>query len=184
MIGANTFNLQADKKTVFIFGGSQGSEALNRCTSAMIDDLQNVQVLWQTGSSNINKYIHHDAENVRVLPYIDDMQSAYALSDLALSRAGALTISELTACGLPGFLVPLPSAAADHQTHNARSMVDGGAAVMLSEKELDPGETASRILSHLNDDDTLFSMAHKSKNLGKPEAAKVIVDCILEKVKA
>ncbi|HBN45888.1 MAG TPA: glycosyltransferase [Candidatus Marinimicrobia bacterium] len=182
MTSAKTFNLNADKKTLLVFGGSQGSEALNQCTAGMVHNLDDTQVLWQTGSGNFKKYDNYESNTVRVLPYIDDMQSAYALADLSFSRAGALTIAELAACGLPGVLVPLPSAAADHQTHNARSMAAAGAAEMIPEKELDPAKTAGRILSMLNDENTLFHMAHKSKNLGKPQAAKVIVDLILEKV--
>lgn len=182
MTAATTFNLNANKKTLFVFGGSQGSEALNQCTAGMLQNIEDVQVLWQTGLGNIKKYENLESENVRVLSYVDDMQSAYALADLSFSRAGALTIAELTACGLPGVLVPLPSAAADHQTHNARSIAAAGAAKMIPEKELDPVNTAGRIIALLHDEKKLFNMAHKSKNLGKPQSAKMIVDLILEKV--
>ena len=112
------------------------------------------------------------------------MRSAYALSDLTFSRAGALTIAELTACGLPSILVPLPSAAADHQTHNARSMTNAGAAELIPEAELDPRLTANKISSLINNENVLNEMAYKSTSLGKPDATKVIVDHILEKVRA
>ena len=184
MIARKAFNLIADKKTLFVFGGSQGSEALNQCTSRMIEQLDNIQVLWQTGKHNFDKYKQFESETVRIVPFIDDMRSAYALSDLTFSRAGALTIAELTACGLPSILVPLPSAAADHQTHNAQSMTDTGAAELILEAELDPRLTANKISSLINNENVLNEMAYKSKSLGKPDATKVIVDHILEKVRA
>ena len=184
MIARKAFNLIADKKTLFVFGGSQGSEALNQCTSGMIEQLDNIQVLWQTGKHDFDQYKQFESETVRIVPFIDDMRSAYALTDLTFSRAGALTIAELTACGLPSILVPLPSAAADHQTHNAQSMTDTGAAELILEAELDPRLTANKISSLINNENVLNEMAYKSKSLGKPEATKVIVDYILKKVNA
>ncbi len=184
MTAATTFNLNANKKMLFVFGGSQGSEALNQCTAGMLHNLEDIQVLWQTGPNNIKKYENLESDNVRVLPYVDDMQSAYALADLSFSRAGALTIAELTACGLPGVLVPLPSAAADHQTHNARSMAEAGAAEIIPEKDLNPSSTAEKITAIMKNDKILNSMNQQSKNLGKPQATKMIVELILEKVNA
>ena len=182
MTAAQLFDLNADKKTLFIFGGSQGSEALNKCTKGMINYLNEVQLLWQTGKSNIDQYEQFETDSVRVVPFIDDMKSAYALSDLSFSRAGALTIAELTSCGLPSILVPLPSAAADHQTHNGQSMVDAGAAELIPEAELDSKKTSEKIVSLMNDENALNKMTSKSKQLGKPNAVNVIVDQIMEKV--
>lgn len=182
MTAGHLFDLNTDKKTLFVFGGSQGSEALNRCTKNMLKFLDNVQLLWQTGKNNIEKYKQFETDSVRVMPFINDMKSAYALSDLSFSRAGALTIAELTACGLPAILVPLPSAAADHQTHNAQSMVDGGAAALIPETELEVKRTSEKIMSLLNNEKTLNDMSSKSKELGKPNAVNIIVDHILEKV--
>lgn len=184
MTAANTFKLDENKKTLFIFGGSQGSEALNQCVSGMISHFENISILWQTGKNNIEKYRQFESDTVRVLPFIDDMKSAYALSDLVFSRSGALTIAELTACGLPSILVPLPSAAADHQTHNARSLADDGVAQMISETDLDSKTTSEKLSTLMKDEHKLNEMAIKSKNLGKPEAAKVIVRKMLERVNA
>ncbi|MBC8322305.1 MAG: hypothetical protein H8E70_01915 [Candidatus Marinimicrobia bacterium] len=184
MTASQLFDLNADKKTLFVFGGSQGAEALNQYTKDMIEYLENVQLLWQTGKNNIEKYKQFESDSVRVLPFIDDMKSAYALSDLSISRAGALTIAELTACGLPSILVPLPSAAANHQTHNAQSMVDAGAAELISEAELDSKNTSKKIMLLLTDENALNAMSATSIQLGKPDAVNVIVDHILEKVNA
>ena len=184
MTASNIFKLDQNKKTLFIFGGSQGSEALNQCISEMISNFENLSVLWQTGKNNIEKYKQFESDTVRVLPFIEDMKSAYALSDLVFSRSGALTIAELTACGLPSILVPLPSAAADHQTHNARSLADDGAAEMISETDLDSKTTSEKISTLMKDEHKLNEMAVKSKNLGKPDAVKVIVRKMLERVNA
>ncbi len=182
MTAAQLFDLNTDKKTIFMFGGSQGSEALNGCTKEMIGHLKDVQLLWQTGKNNIEKYKQFESDSVRVLPFIDDMKSAYALSDLSFSRAGALTIAELTACGLPSILVPLPSAAAGHQAHNAQSMVNAGAAELIPEAELDSKKISEIIVSLMNDEKTLNEMSLKSKELSKPNAVNDIVDHILKKV--
>lgn len=184
MTAMTKFDLKSGMKTLFVFGGSQGSEALNTCMEKMVNVLENVQVIWQTGKNNFHKYEHFNSGSVRVLPFIDDMPSAYALSDLTLSRAGALTIAELTACGKPGVYVPLPTAAADHQTHNACSIANAGAGELVHETELAPEKTAQLITNIISDDDRLYHMAHSAKNLGKPEATKMIVDTILEKVLA
>jgi UDP-N-acetylglucosamine--N-acetylmuramyl-(pentapeptide) pyrophosphoryl-undecaprenol N-acetylglucosamine transferase len=184
MTAANTFDLDGHNKTLFVFGGSQGSEALNQCVAGMIGHFDTISVLWQTGKHNIEKYKQYASKTVRVLPFIDDMKSAYALSDLVFSRSGALTIAELTACGLPSILVPFPSAAADHQTHNARSLADAGAAEMVPESELDTDIMSGKISTLIHNENALNEMAVKSKRLGKPDAAKVIVNKILEQVRA
>ncbi len=184
MTALNQFDLMNDKKTLFIFGGSQGSAAINRCVSEIVNELNDIQVLWQTGSNQYEQFKHHEAESVRVRPFIDDMKSAYVLADLTVSRAGALTIAELTACGLPSVLIPLPSAAADHQTHNAKSLEEKGAAKMLPESEMRSENLHVLITQLLKNEDALNKMSEKSKALGKPEAVSVIVDHILERVGA
>ncbi|HDY75495.1 MAG TPA: hypothetical protein ENH49_03120 [Candidatus Marinimicrobia bacterium] len=182
MTALKQFDLMDDKKTLFIFGGSQGSAAINRSVSNMVDELNDFQVLWQTGNNHYEELKHHETESVRIRPFIDDMKSAYALADLTVSRAGALTIAELTACGLPSVLIPFPSAAADHQTHNAKALEEQGAAKMLPESEMDSTNLSVLINHLLNNEHTLNTMSERSKALGKPEAVSVIVDHILERV--
>lgn len=184
MNASTHFELKSDQKTVFIFGGSQGSEALNNVVAKMVNEICDIQVLWQTGNDHYQKYDHLNSKSIRVKPFIDDMSSAFALADLSLSRAGALTIAELTACGVPSIFVPLPSAAADHQTHNARSVVNAGAGEIIPESELDPTKTSELIHTVLNDQSRLDEMSNHSKQLGRTDAASVIVDTILEKVDA
>ncbi|MCH7762548.1 MAG: hypothetical protein IIB95_02250 [Candidatus Marinimicrobia bacterium] len=184
MTALKQFDLMDDKKTLFIFGGSQGSAAINRCVSDMVNELNDIQVLWQTGTSHYEQLKHHETESIRIKPFIDDMKSAYALADLTLSRAGALTIAEITVCGLPSVLIPLPSAAADHQTHNAKALEEQGAAKMLPESEMGSKNLTVLINNLLNNEHTLNKMSKSSKAFGKPEAVSVIVDHILEKVGA
>ncbi len=182
MNAASHFELKSDKKTLFIFGGSQGSEALNHVTKDLVNNLEGIQILWQTGSDHYVKYDHLNSNSVRVKPFIDDMSSAYALADLSMSRSGALTIAELTACGVPSIFIPFPSAAADHQTHNARSVASKGAAVIIPESELDSLSTSDQIKKLINEPEILNQMSNQSRSLGALNAAKEIVDAILDKL--
>jgi len=186
MKAAQEFQLNANKKTLFIFGGSQGSATLNRCATQLIETLpsQDIQLLWQTGIAHYYHYKHLESSQVTILPYVENMPAAYALSDLVLSRAGALTLSEITVCGKPSVLIPLPFAAGDHQTKNAQSLVEAGAAVMVSEKELSSEIITNAILELLQDQERLEEMAKVALQLGKPQATEAIVDLILELAKS
>jgi len=184
MTALKEYDLMDDKKTLFIFGGSQGSAAINRSAKGMVKELNDIQVLWQTGTRQYEQLKHHESESVRVRPFIDDMKNAYAMADLTLSRSGAITIAEITACGLPSVLIPLPSSAADHQTHNAKALEEKGAAKMLPESKMDSKNLTVLINELINNEHTLNTMSENSKAFGKPEAVSVIVDHILEKVGA
>ncbi len=184
MQALQTFNLNAQKKTLFIIGGSQGSTAINECVAEMITHLSSIQILWQTGAHNYDTFKHFYSENVKVLPYVNEMPSVYAVADLTLSRAGALTLAELTACGLPCILVPLPTAAANHQQNNAAELVHTGAAISVEQSELNAEYLAKKIISLIHDCGTLTQMSEASLALGKPEATSVIVDHILERINA
>ncbi|SVB86900.1 uncharacterized protein METZ01_LOCUS239754, partial [marine metagenome] len=107
------YNLDEHKKTVFIFGGSQGSAFLNKAISRIINRFDNntIQVLWQTGDNEYNNYKKYMSGSIKVTPFINDMASAYTLSDLVVCRSGALTLSEVTACGKPSILIPFAAAA-------------------------------------------------------------------------
>lgn len=182
MNAAKEFQLNETKKTLFIFGGSQGSATLNRCATQLAESLpqQDRQILWQTGIAHYYRYKHLESSRIKILPYVENMPAAYALSDLVLSRAGALTLSEITVCGKPSVLIPLPFAAGDHQTKNAQSLVEAGAAMMIPEKKLSAELITDTILKLLQDDDRLVEMARAASQLGKPQATEAIVDLILE----
>ncbi|MBC8215065.1 MAG: undecaprenyldiphospho-muramoylpentapeptide beta-N-acetylglucosaminyltransferase [Candidatus Marinimicrobia bacterium] len=177
----STFNLNPEKRTVFLFGGSQGSAALNKVMNKAVEILskKEIQVLWQTGHWQYQEYRHHDSDMVRVLPFIDHMAEAYALADIIISRAGALTLSEITLCGKPSILVPFPAAAGDHQMKNAQSLIHENAAVMIEESALSATELSHMVMKLFQKKGALQTMATHSTSLGKPDATESIVNHIL-----
>ncbi|UCC45056.1 MAG: undecaprenyldiphospho-muramoylpentapeptide beta-N-acetylglucosaminyltransferase [Candidatus Zixiibacteriota bacterium] len=137
-----SFGLDLDKKTILILGGSQGARALNK---AILDSLmsgelpEEYQLLWQTGKGDYTDVIATAGDMVQnhaLFPFENRMAQVLAAADLAISRAGALTIAELQACGVPAILVPYPHAAGDHQRQNASDCADDGCAVMIEQHEL------------------------------------------------
>lgn len=180
--GIKKFNLKADKKTVFILGGSQGSKRINEAIkegTSYLKQFNDIQLLWQTGSKNFEEiadFMKGIKLTTTVLPFIQDMAQAYAATDLLVCRAGALTLSEVTACGKPSILIPYPFAAADHQRYNALFLKEKGAAEVIFEKEL-KGENLTRlIIELLKDENRLRRIATNAKALAKPLAASQIVD--------
>lgn len=174
------FGLEQDKRTIFIFGGSQGARAVNRVLLQCLDSLKSeCQILWQTGErdfSEVSQKAKAVGARCSIHPFIQDMGSAYASADLVISRAGALTLAEITACGKPSILIPYPFAAADHQRRNAEVMQKAGAASVILERELTPGRLAGEILCLLSDESKLSRMAEKSRKLGRPHASVRLVD--------
>ena len=178
------FNLQRDKCTLFIFGGSQGAHAINQIVLKSLDRLlenENLQILWATGTADfveIKKHSASSSNRVSVQKYIDDMPAAYAAANLAVCRSGASTLSEIAICGLPAILIPYPYSAAGHQLFNAQSVADAGAAVLLQEATL----TESIFLNTINDlirnRQKLEDMRQAQFKLARPQAAKDIVAAI------
>ncbi len=176
------FNLESDKKTVFILGGSQGSKAIN---DALLDGLdllekeKDIQILWQTGKSDylrIKDMVKVYKSKISVLSFIENMSEAYKVSDLLVSRAGALTLAEILCCGKPALLIPYPFAASDHQRHNAESLKKGGAAEIILQKDLNGRTLFKIVLELLKDEQRLKKMAEASKRLSQPEATSYLVD--------
>ena len=177
------FNLSENKKTLFIFGGSQGSRFLNDSLLKIIREInfKNIQIIWQTGDKDFRKYNSLINKNLKIVPFINDMASAYALSDLVVCRSGALTLSELTACGKPSILIPFAAAAGNHQLKNAIALEKNKAAVIIEEKDLSNQILLSTINNLINNDATLKKMSKASKSLGNPHATKTIVDSLFER---
>ena len=157
----NSFHLQEGKKVVLVFGGSLGAASINRAIREMLlkDGLpQGYQLLWQTGMNEfeaVRRFIsENNIKNVQPFPFINEMQRAYALADFAVCRAGAMTLSELAAAGMPAVLVPYPYAAGDHQYKNARTLQKRKAAMVVKD---DSGlaENLSRALHELAGDESL-----------------------------
>lgn len=180
------FGLSPQRMTLLVFGGSQGAQALNAAVLGSLSELfarVDLQVLWSTGKgdfAHISKAVEPFGERVRVLPFIDDMEGAYRAADLAVTRSGALTLAELTLCGLPAVLVPFPYAAANHQEANARALEACGAALVILQKSLTPNVLTETVGALLCDAHRRARMSEAAKKAAFPHAARDIVDSILE----
>lgn len=185
-IGCDVFQLDSSLQTIFLFGGSQGSVHLNNAICSILDifDKNNIQLLWQTGKKNYSSLKHLETEKIKIKPYIKEMNLAYAISDLVISRAGALTLSELLVCGMPSILLPLPTATADHQAKNAETIMRAGAAIMINQNNMDNNILGNIILELMKDKNKLSKMRKNALQLAKPNATKNIVKKILEVAQA
>lgn len=169
------------ERVVLAFGGSQGARPLNDAIAALLDAglPAGVLLIWGTGQGSYERYARYESERVRVRPYLAPIQGAYAAADLALTRAGALTVAELCAWGIPSLLVPLPTAAADHQRANARALEGAGAALVLEQSELSAARLGSALADLLRDSTQLGRMAESATSRGRPDAAERIATRIL-----
>lgn len=177
--GYRSFEIEKKKKVCLLVGGSLGARTLNRCFMEGLEklDREDLVVLWQCG-----KYYHSEVEsrvkasglgNIRVMPFISRMDLAYGVADIIVSRAGALTISELCIVGKPAILVPSPNVAEDHQTHNAASLTEKNAALMISDDEA--GEKlVDRMLALLEDEAEQKELSKNIKQLGIGDASERI----------
>ncbi|QZT36279.1 undecaprenyldiphospho-muramoylpentapeptide beta-N-acetylglucosaminyltransferase [Halosquirtibacter xylanolyticus] len=174
------WELDANKPTLLIIGGSLGARQINLAVDKYAEQLmaKGVNVLWQCGKfyydALIEKYEGKMASNFHILPFIADMKTAYDVSDLLISRAGAGTISELCVMGKATILVPSPNVAEDHQTHNARALTDHGAAVLVEDKEAIE-VLVPKAIALLEDHQTIEILEKKIKDFAKPNAVADIV---------
>ncbi len=180
------FDLEASRKTVLVVGGSHGATSMNTAMKSVLANpkCKGIQFLWQTGEKDfdgISKQFGRQ-KHTRIKPFIDRMDYAYAAADVIVSRAGATTIAEITALGKPAILVPYPHAAADHQTQNALTLVDGGAAIMIPDKDIH-SQLVGVLLALLKDEQRRKQMAQASRALGRREAGTIIARKILDLVR-
>ena len=179
------FKLDPNKKTVLILGGSLGSRRINQLIAKEIPhfEKQNVQLIWQCGKFYIDEYKHFsDNKNVQVLSFIDRMDLVYAAADVVISRSGASSVSELCIVGKPVVFIPSPNVAEDHQTKNAKAIVDKKAALLIKESELDAQfETVFDNL--LSDENLQNELSENIQKLAKANATKNIVDAIVKLIK-
>ena len=143
---------------------------------------QNIQIIWQCGKFYLDEYKKQDSNNVQVLAFIDRMDLVYAAADFVISRAGASSVSELSIVGKPVIFIPSPNVAEDHQTKNAKSIVDKNGALMIKESELD--EKFETTFSDLVSNENLQQqLSENIKKLAKINATKDIVDEIVKLIK-
>lgn len=177
--GLEHFGLQDGAPVLFITGGSLGARGINRGVEAALGLWMKagIQVIWQTGTP-----FHQQAlqavdklgyESCKVMEFVERMDLAYAVADLVVARAGAISVSELSLVAKPAILVPLPTAAEDHQTHNARALTDRGAAVLLRDTDA-VKELGTTVLDLLNDPSKLDRLAQAISSLGTTNAAEAI----------
>ena len=175
------FNLDPNKKTLLVLGGSLGARRLNQLIEKELEKIvsQNVQIVWQCGKLYFEDYKIHNANNVQVFPFIERMDLVYAVSDIIISRAGASSVSELCSVGKPVIFIPSPNVAEDHQTKNAKSIVDKKGGLLLKESELD-AEFSLVFEALLKDEGKQNQLSENIKQLAMPEATKTIADEIVK----
>ncbi|MED4532650.1 undecaprenyldiphospho-muramoylpentapeptide beta-N-acetylglucosaminyltransferase [Metabacillus fastidiosus] len=181
--GKESLGLTNGKKSVLIFGGSRGARAINNAVLQMIPALKNkdYEVVYVTGEvhyKNVMEKIEKMSSppNIIIKPFIHNMPDVLAGIDLIVSRAGATSLAEITALGLPSILIPSPYVTANHQEVNARSLSDHDAAILLSEQALNGEVLLAQMDEILLNEQRLTQMAEASKKLGIPDAAKKLYD--------
>ena len=190
--GIKYFNLDANKKTVLVLGGSLGARRVNQLIEKDLNNFlsQNVQVIWQCGKLyfeeykkyNSDKLITDNSQLITVLAFIDRMDLVYAAADIVISRAGASSVSELCIVGKPVIFIPSPNVAEDHQTKNAQSIVDKKGAILLKESDLE--EQFSLVFEALvKGQGKQDQLSTNIKQLALPNATKKIVDEIVSLIK-
>jgi UDP-N-acetylglucosamine--N-acetylmuramyl-(pentapeptide) pyrophosphoryl-undecaprenol N-acetylglucosamine transferase len=185
----NAASSQPRNPRLLIFGGSQGSKILNEAMTGALLFLarlkDSLEIVHQTGPNNLapvqQAYKQSAFAHARVVPYLDPMVDEIAAADLVVSRAGAMTVGELSAAGRAAILVPFAAATNNHQELNARVVERAGGAVVITEKELSPERLAGAITEILGDPEKAARMGAASRKLGTPDATKRIVD-LIEKI--
>jgi UDP-N-acetylglucosamine--N-acetylmuramyl-(pentapeptide) pyrophosphoryl-undecaprenol N-acetylglucosamine transferase len=182
------YGLGPEDRILFVFGGSQGARAINEAVLECVARLareSRIAVLWQTGRPDFEriKEAISGMDRIWVLPFIENIYDYYRAADLAVCRAGAMTVSELAMFGLPAIFVPLPTAAEDHQTLNARMAESHGAGLCLPQTEVRQ-KLCGTVLSLLNDAPRLAGMREKMTRMHRKNAAPAIVDALEKEMAA
>lgn len=176
------FKLMPWQKVLLVTGGSQGSLAINDAIAGWIDsgEAKEVAILWATGRTTHDRFArYHRPPKIQVFDFLDPMSDGMAAADLVVARAGAITIAEICAWGLPSILVPLPTAAADHQTYNAVALAEAGAAKHLPQSHLTVESLGTTISTTMARDEVRAAMRAAALSRGKPDAAREIVRHLL-----
>jgi len=176
--GKDAFTLIHSKHTLLVLGGSLGARRINELIESELDYFQtlNVQLIWQCGKLYYQQYKQYNKlDNVQVHAFLNNMDMAYAAADIIISRAGASSVSELCVVGKPVIFIPSPNVAEDHQTKNAKSIADKGAAVLIKEIDLDE-QFENEFSEVLNSKEKREDLSKNIKELALVNATKDIVD--------
>ena len=173
----NYFNLNTNKKTLLVLGGSNGSREINKLISKNIElfDSLDIQLIWQCGKIYFNNYKRLSNNNIHIYDYINDMYEAYNFADFIISRAGASSISELSVIGKPVIFIPSPNVAEDHQKKNALRLVDQNAALLIEENNLE-NDFKDLFTDLLNNQNLQSDLSKNIKKFIKLNATSDIVD--------
>ena len=183
--GRRSLGIPKDATMLLVFGGSLGARHLNQGVAALKSKLlsrKDLCVIHSTGKGEYDSVVQElaltpdEAARWRVMPYIDRMGEALAAADLVLSRAGASSVAEIAALAVPSMLVPYPFATADHQTTNARYLVDAGAAVLLPDEKIDTSEFEDDLLGLIDDPARRQAMRDAARGLAQDKAALALAD--------
>jgi UDP-N-acetylglucosamine--N-acetylmuramyl-(pentapeptide) pyrophosphoryl-undecaprenol N-acetylglucosamine transferase len=185
---AAMFGLDATKKTILAIGGSLGARTINetiRQSHDLLKGRDDIQVLWQIGKLYATQYLDTPVARLKGMSpsvFIDRMDMAYALADVVIARAGAMTISELCLTGKASILIPSPYVAEDHQTHNAMALVRLGAAILVKDNDA-PQRALPEALRLLDHPEEIRNLEREILKLGRPNAADEVVDVIFQVAK-
>jgi len=180
------FGLSLERKTILVLGGTHGAHSLNLAAIGALNKLshrKDLQFVLQTGSQDYEWVRHSMApygDRVYATDYFVSIADAYCCCDLVVCRAGAMTVSEVAACGLPAVFVPYPHAVYDHQAQNARNLVEAGAAEMILDRELNADILASTIARLTSDETRLRRMSINSRSLARLDTAEKITKSLME----
>lgn len=171
------FKLKKDKKNLLILGGSLGAGRINKLIEKSLPffESHNTQLIWQCGKYYVETYKNRSSETVQVHAFLNRMDLAYAAADIIISRAGALSVSELCLVGKPVIFIPSPNVTEDHQTKNAQAIVAKNAALAIKESDLE-AKFEIEFSSLLTSTEKQNSLSENIKKLAKPDATKHIVE--------
>ena len=184
------FGLHPERKTIFVMGGSQGAHAINEAIVAALPHLaeyaDHIQIVHQTGAMEVEKVQNlydqilasHEGFLYRVKPFFDTVEEIYSIADVMVCRAGGMTIAEVTACGIPAILIPLPSQTGNNQVLNAHTVAEAGAAVVLEQGTFAVETLVKNLTNMTLDGNTHERMVAASRSLGKPDASDDIAKSI------
>jgi UDP-N-acetylglucosamine--N-acetylmuramyl-(pentapeptide) pyrophosphoryl-undecaprenol N-acetylglucosamine transferase len=176
-----SFGLQKNKKTLFVVGGSLGSASINKAIKENLNSFINsgIQIIWQTGELYFDAYKNLANDDVKIFPFITNVEFAYSASNLVIARSGATTIAEVSFLGLPVLFVPSSNVAANHQYKNAKSLYDNKAALLLEDSELE-SKLFNMVLNSINDEILLNTLKNNIKKYSRPDAANIIARDIIK----
>jgi UDP-N-acetylglucosamine--N-acetylmuramyl-(pentapeptide) pyrophosphoryl-undecaprenol N-acetylglucosamine transferase len=172
----------SDATVVLVYGGSQGSLAINQAVRDWVAAglPPRVHLIWGTGPRTFDEFASLASNRVVIRPYLSPIANAYAAADLAVARAGTMTLAELHAWHIPAILIPLPTAAADHQTHNAVALERVGAAVHLPQSQLTATRLGETVRTLIEQPDRLRALTAAAAKRARPDAAMEIARRVVQ----